>query len=196
MGGKLLDALKRYGLAVALPGLALTLNSVLPFPEGAGIYQLPLVAVVLSAWYGGRGPGLLASLVCITGVWYWFVPPVHSWDISPEHATGFSIFIALSLLLTQFGGARRRAEAEHLAHMRFLESMDRVNRAIQGTGNLEQMMNDVLDAVLSIFECDRAVLGRHRGDPTRHRLRCSPSASVRDSPWTSIRGSSSLPTRT
>jgi GAF domain-containing protein len=90
---------------------------------------------------------------------------VHSWDISPEHATGFSIFVALSLLLTQFSGARRRAEAEHLAHMRFLESMDRVNRAIQGTGDLEQMMNDVLDAVLSIFQCDRAVLGRHSGKP-------------------------------
>ena len=49
--------------------------------------------------------------------------------------------------------------------MWFLESPDRVNRAIQGRGNLEQMMNGVLDAVLAIFECDRAVLGRHRGRP-------------------------------
>jgi hypothetical protein len=36
--------------------------------------------------------------------------------------------------------------------------MDRVNRAIQGTNDLEQMMSDVLDAVLSIFNCDRAWL--------------------------------------
>jgi len=36
--------------------------------------------------------------------------------------------------------------------------MDRVNRAIQGTNDLEQMMSDVLDAVLSIFKCDRAWL--------------------------------------
>jgi PAS domain S-box-containing protein len=36
------------------------------------------------------------------------------------------------------------------------ESMDRVNRAIQGTNDLEQMMSDVLDAALSIFDCDRA----------------------------------------
>jgi len=40
----------------------------------------------------------------------------------------------------------------------FVESMDRVNRAIQGTNDLEQMMSDVLDAALSIFECDRAWL--------------------------------------
>ena len=44
------------------------------------------------------------------------------------------------------------------AHLWFLESMDRVNRAIQGTNDLEQMMSDVLDAVLSIFSCDRAWL--------------------------------------
>jgi PAS domain S-box-containing protein len=37
-------------------------------------------------------------------------------------------------------------------------TMDQVNRAIQRTNNLEQMMSDVLDAVLSIFNCDRAWL--------------------------------------
>jgi PAS domain S-box-containing protein len=293
MGGKLLDALKRYCIAVALAALALTLRGVLPLPEGTGIYQLPLVAVVLSAWYGGRGPGLLALLICATGVWYWFVPPVHSWDISPEHALGFAIFTGLCVLLTEFSAGRRRteralraseerfrtlvqfsfdasywetdaqhrftrqefpdsltdapapgselgrtrweiryvepdedawrkhratldahlpfrdfelarpttdggprylsvsgmpvfdesggfmgyrgvsrrinerkrAEAEHRAHVWFLEAVDRVNRAIQGTSNLEQMMNDVLEVVLSIFASDRAVLGRHTGKP-------------------------------
>jgi PAS domain S-box-containing protein len=53
---------------------------------------------------------------------------------------------------------RTRAEEEHLAHLRFLVSMDKVNRAIQGANELKQMMSDVLDAVLSIFECDRAYL--------------------------------------
>ena len=53
---------------------------------------------------------------------------------------------------------RKRAEEERLAHLRFFESMDKVNRAIQGTSDLEQMMSDVLGAVLSIFDCDRAWL--------------------------------------
>jgi hypothetical protein len=37
----------------------------------------------------------------------------------------------------------------------FLEGMDRINCAIQGTDDFEQM-GDVLKAVLSIFRCDRA----------------------------------------
>src|SRR3989441_947895 len=53
---------------------------------------------------------------------------------------------------------RKRAEEERQAHLWFLESMDQVNRAIQGTNDLEQMMSDVLDAVLAIFNCDRAWL--------------------------------------
>ena len=53
---------------------------------------------------------------------------------------------------------RKRAEEERQAHLLFLESMDQVNRAIQGTNDLEQMMSDMLDAVLSIFNCDRAWL--------------------------------------
>ena len=53
---------------------------------------------------------------------------------------------------------RQRAEEERQAHLWFLESMDQVNRAIQGTNDLEQMMSEVLDAVLSIFNCDRAWL--------------------------------------
>ena len=53
---------------------------------------------------------------------------------------------------------RKLAEAEHRAHVWFLESMDRVNRAMQGTNDVEQMMGDVLEAVLEIFASDRAWL--------------------------------------
>jgi PAS domain S-box-containing protein len=53
----------------------------------------------------------------------------------------------------------KRAGAERQAQLHFFEGMDRINRAIQGTNNLEQiMMRDVLDVLLSVFECDRASL--------------------------------------
>src|SRR5258705_658597 len=52
----------------------------------------------------------------------------------------------------------KRADEERQAHLWLLESMDQVNRAIQGTNDLEQMMSDVLDAMLAIFNCDRAWL--------------------------------------
>ena len=53
---------------------------------------------------------------------------------------------------------RKRAERERQARRWFVESMDRVNRAIQATNDLEPMMSDVLDATLAILDCDRAWL--------------------------------------
>src|SRR4030095_1333120 len=53
---------------------------------------------------------------------------------------------------------RKRAEAERRAHVWFLESLDRINRALQRTDDLEKMMSDVLEAALEIFACDRAWL--------------------------------------
>jgi len=42
--------------------------------------------------------------------------------------------------------------------LRFFESMDRINRAMQWTNDLNQMTSDVLDVMLSIFGSDRAFL--------------------------------------
>jgi PAS domain S-box-containing protein len=52
----------------------------------------------------------------------------------------------------------KRAEQERLNHLHFLESLDRVNRAIQGAGDLHAMLGDVLQEVLAIFACDRVGL--------------------------------------
>src|SRR5262252_5112290 len=60
--------------------------------------------------------------------------------------------------LTSIAIERQRAEEERQAHLGFLEAMDQVNRAIQGTNDLEQMMSDVLDAVLMVLQGDRAWL--------------------------------------
>ncbi len=53
---------------------------------------------------------------------------------------------------------RRRAKEEQQAQLWSLESMNAIDRAIQGTSDLEQMMGDVLGTVLEIFRCDRAWL--------------------------------------
>lgn len=47
---------------------------------------------------------------------------------------------------------------EYQDHLRFLKSLEQVNQALQGTSDLQQMMCNVLDAILSIFDCDRAFL--------------------------------------
>ncbi len=52
----------------------------------------------------------------------------------------------------------KQAERERQLYAEFLANMDRINRAIQGADDLDSMLRDVLDEVLDIFDCDRAVL--------------------------------------
>ncbi|MHB8793548.1 MAG: PAS domain-containing sensor histidine kinase [Thermoleophilia bacterium] len=52
----------------------------------------------------------------------------------------------------------KQAAEDRRARLRLFESIDKVSRAIEGTSDLEKMLNDVLEAVLAIFECDRAWL--------------------------------------
>jgi len=58
------------------------------------------------------------------------------------------------LILTE----HKRVAQERLERAERLANMDRINRAIQGSADLERVMGDVLEAVLSIFDCDRAFL--------------------------------------
>ena len=53
---------------------------------------------------------------------------------------------------------RKSAEQEHLDTIHFFKSMDRINKVIRGTNDIEQMMSDVLDTMLSIFDAEQAVL--------------------------------------
>jgi diguanylate cyclase (GGDEF)-like protein/PAS domain S-box-containing protein len=79
-----------------------------------------------------------------------------SWRFTPEFDADGKV--ATVLVISHDITERKRADEERQAHLKFLESMDRVNRVLQGSGGLEQTMNEALDTVLDIFGCDRAYL--------------------------------------
>lgn len=62
------------------------------------------------------------------------------------------------------GPEKKLKEIEPPDDLHFWESLDKVNQAMCGATDLERMMRDVLDVVLSVFKCDRAFL-LHPCDP-------------------------------
>jgi diguanylate cyclase (GGDEF)-like protein/PAS domain S-box-containing protein len=85
-----------------------------------------------------------------------------SWRFTPEFGPDGEVVSVL--VISHDITDRKRAEDERQTHLGFLESLDRINRVIQGAGDLDAMMGDVLDAALEIFDCDRAFL-LHPCDP-------------------------------
>ena len=99
----------RYGFAV-LTAIAAIASGRIPI-IGEGLVGFILFSVMLSAWYGGRGPGLTATAVIMATV----LLTVVGSSVSPSQVAGWVMFVALgvaiTLLVESLHTARRRAEA-------------------------------------------------------------------------------------
>ncbi len=98
-------SLKRYAAAVLTVGIALACTALaLPLAERSQLFLL-LAAVVLSAWYGGTGPGLLATGLAALGQSLFSVPPYG------DDAVRTLLFLLVSGGICAAAAGRRRAEA-------------------------------------------------------------------------------------
>lgn len=111
-------AVCRYGCAVALVGVALAANLCLPGLEHiAGV--LFLAAVTLGAYYGGLGPGLLATLLSTLALDYFLIPDIHRLDFGRATWTALGVFVAVALLINSVTEVQRRLNlALHLHDQR------------------------------------------------------------------------------
>jgi PAS domain S-box-containing protein len=73
--------LRSYGVAIATVALALGLMQGLRLWLYPTITPLFLMAVMLSAWYGGLRAGLLATFLSMLAINYYFVEPFYSFSI-------------------------------------------------------------------------------------------------------------------
>jgi formate hydrogenlyase transcriptional activator len=107
-----LTRIRPYALAILSVAVALGASLVLQHFHFRVPQTLLLFAVAISAWYGGRGPALLAGILSITSFYWYFVEPVRTVYIHRSEIPFFIIFTAFVALLSWFGSVRRRVETE------------------------------------------------------------------------------------
>ncbi len=105
-------ALLHYGLAVALVAAALGLTFLLQSVVSVGGYIFFYLAVVASAWFGGRWPGWIAVILSVVTVGYFFVEPAGSFAVTREAAPIFLEFAITSSVVGWFSSWRKQAESE------------------------------------------------------------------------------------
>src|SRR5260370_14800917 len=103
------DAIWSYGIAALSIAVALIISCWPAFHLGAAPVSLFLCAVIVSAWFGGVGPGLLATAVSALAFYYYFLPPTHSFGAKPEEIPRFVIFMASTLFVGSLSAAQRGA---------------------------------------------------------------------------------------
>jgi signal transduction histidine kinase len=107
----------RYGVAVIAGALALLLTRLLWSvinPSGSPLF---LAAVMVSAWYGGLGPGLLATALSTVTIDSFFVPLPRTQIPVAEQFLRLGVFALVAFLISSLTVARKRAAAPlHSAH--------------------------------------------------------------------------------
>lgn len=99
----------RYGLAVAAVAAALLITRSLEYYTD--ITPLFYAAIVVSAWFGGMGPGLLAVVLAELSIDWYFVEPLYTLRLGPKPLSFLIVFGVLAVLTSWMSSKRRRAEA-------------------------------------------------------------------------------------
>jgi K+-sensing histidine kinase KdpD len=111
--------LLRYGVAVLAVGMAFLVKLLLnPLIVQETPFLLIFGAIMISAWYGGLGPGLLATVAAGLATNYFFLQPTSSFSgFSLETVPFLAFFLEgtlVCLLVEALRAARSRAEGSTL----------------------------------------------------------------------------------
>jgi PAS domain S-box-containing protein len=73
-----------------------------------------LFAIVVTVWYAGVGPAVLAVVLSSLGFDFFFTEPRYSFYLTFSELPHYAAFVVFAFLLASFAAVRRRAEAELL----------------------------------------------------------------------------------
>jgi C4-dicarboxylate-specific signal transduction histidine kinase len=111
----MLRTLWRYGFAVLTVAAALVITKSLE--QYTDITPLFYAAIVISAWFGGMGPGLVAVGLATVALDYYFVPPLYT--LRPDlKQISFLVVFGFLAVLTSWMSAKRKQSQEALRHAR------------------------------------------------------------------------------
>lgn len=104
--------LRAYGIPIVAAATALLLTLLLqPVMQYGGNSVLFLGAVMISARYGGLTGGLIATLLSVVSLHYFFIPPLYSLIV--REFTGLAwlvIFASVAFLISSLNESRKKAE--------------------------------------------------------------------------------------
>ena len=125
-----------YGIAaLSVTGALIISRSQALHLESAPV-SLFFCAVMLSSWFGGAGPGLLATALSSFAFYYYFLQPMYSFAAKPEEIPRFLAFTVSALFVGSLSAAQRSAT----------ESLRRARDDLKGTVQELQKTNSALDA--------------------------------------------------
>ncbi len=138
----------RYGIAVLAVTAALIISRLPSFHLQTAPVSLFLCAVMVSAWLGGFGPGLFATVLSILAFDYYFLEPAYSLGVKPEEIPRAVVFLLSALFVGALSAAQRSA-TESLRRTRddlkeTVQELERTNEVLQAEAGERKRAEETL----------------------------------------------------
>src|SRR5579872_43011 len=102
----------RYALALFVCALAFALTRWIAPKIQYNTFDLFQGAVVISACYGGLGPGLLTAVMAIFALDYFFIPPLHTLSLGFPDFLRLCVFAVVAVVTSSLSARLKEAKAD------------------------------------------------------------------------------------
>jgi PAS domain S-box-containing protein len=140
-------AIRSYGIAVLSVAAAMLVLRWPPLHLQQAPASLFLCAILLSSWFGGAGPGLLATALSVLAHYY-LLPPIGSLGPKPAELARLFVFAVTALFVWSLSSAQRR-DTESLRRARDdlkvrIQEVQQTNEALQAESCERLQIENVL----------------------------------------------------
>jgi K+-sensing histidine kinase KdpD len=162
-----------YGVAIAAVITATLLMLALnPFTDlTKASFLLFFGAVTISAWYGGRGPGMLATVLSSLCAGYFFLEPVLSLNLSFANGLRLLLCILESCLISALVGSLRIAQRQTKESLSQLKASEAKFRRLVDSNIIGVILCDIHGAIANANDVFLNSLGYTREDLLAGRIR-------------------------
>ena len=171
------DPALRYALAVGSVVLATVVTRQIQPWMGESISPLFFAAVMLSAWFGGLGPGLLATVLAGWASAYFFLNPPGSALIGWDDIVRLCVFLMVALLISFLTAMRNRAETalrrsheelERRVQLRTAELKTSIDSLRESEERFRLMVEGVADYAIVMLNSQGRVISWNAGAERIH----------------------------
>ena len=127
--------------------------------EPTNLVMLYLMAIIAVAWWLGRGPAILASVLGVLSFDFFFVPPFYTFAVADtQYLFTFLVMLLVALAISTLTTQLRAAATTSQLRERRTASLHALSRKLASTRGQAAILQAMVEHIAEVFECEVVAL--------------------------------------
>ncbi|AFZ58540.1 PAS domain S-box protein [Anabaena cylindrica FACHB-243] len=154
-----------YIVAIVSVSIALLLTAVLHTVLQSDVFLMFYAAVAISTWYGGIKPGILATILSIIAVGYYFIDPKFSFYIGNQNSViKLVLFLLVTIFLSWLNSELRTAKQNLKISNQQLAFSELKFRRLRNSNIIGVIISEINGSILEANDAFLNIIGYTRED--------------------------------